>query len=351
MRITVLCISLVISGFLFAGNIQADPEPAPNVPELRQKEADLLAGQSVAVAYSGFRQGQHPDRGDGAVNPSDEEILEDLIILSETGGFRLIRLYDSGENSEAVLRIIRDHHIDIRVMLGIWLDAELSNHEGCPWLTGAISSEILEQNKMKNARQVAQGIRLARTYPGIVAAVNVGNEALVSWTDHLVSVDSVVSYVRQVKQAIGQPVTVAENYVWWAENGKSLSGILDFISVHTYPVWEGKDIDGGLTYTLENLKMVRDALPEARMVVSEAGWATVASEFGNRASEENQAKYVREITQWAAGHHVTVFLFEAFDEDWKGDPGNPLGAEKHWGLFKLNRQPKKVMAGWMPAGE
>ena len=36
----------------------------------------LVAGEVMAVAYSGFREGQHPDRGDGAVNPSAAEILE-----------------------------------------------------------------------------------------------------------------------------------------------------------------------------------------------------------------------------------------------------------------------------------
>ena len=37
----------------------------------RQSPDDLLVGESLAVAYSGFREGQHPDRGSGAVNPSD----------------------------------------------------------------------------------------------------------------------------------------------------------------------------------------------------------------------------------------------------------------------------------------
>ena len=49
---------------------------------IRQQKKDLLIGISKAVCYSGFRSGQHPDRGDGAINPSYEEILEDLNILS-----------------------------------------------------------------------------------------------------------------------------------------------------------------------------------------------------------------------------------------------------------------------------
>ena len=82
-----------------------------------------------AVCYSGFRNGQHPDRGEGAKNPSYEEILEDLTILSHNSNFQLIRLYDSGENSQMVLKVINENNIDIKVMLGIWLKAEFSNHE------------------------------------------------------------------------------------------------------------------------------------------------------------------------------------------------------------------------------
>ena len=40
---------------------------------------------------------------------------------------------------------------------------------------------------------------------------------------------------------------------------------------------------------------------------------------------------------------MTVFFFEAFDEPWKGNPNNPQGAEKHWGLFFVDRAPKQAM--------
>jgi exo-beta-1,3-glucanase (GH17 family) len=40
---------------------------------------------------------------------------------------------------------------------------------------------------------------------------------------------------------------------------------------------------------------------------------------------------------------TTVFFFEAFDEPWKGDPNNPMGAEKHWGVFNVDRTPKEVV--------
>lgn len=315
----------------------------PSELSLKQSEEDLLAGIHAAVCYSGFRSGQHPDRGDGGKNPNNEEILEDLEIISGEMQFKLIRLYDSGENSQAVLRLIKEHNLDIKVMLGIWLNAELSAHETCEWLTEPIPQEELVENKKINQKEIQRGIDLANQYPEIVVAVNVGNESLVEWNDHKVDVDTIISYTKKVQQAIKQPVTVADNYVWWARKGKKLAKVVDFVSIHIYPVWEGKDIDKGLSSSIENVQMVRDSLPNATIVISEAGWATTASEFGERASQEKQLRYYSELMDWTKKMNMTTFFFEAFDEDWKGDPNNLLGAEKHWGLYTIDRKPKKVM--------
>ncbi len=310
---------------------------------IKQNKEDLLAGVSKAVCYSGFRTGQHPDRGAGANNPSDEEILEDLNIISGQMQFKLIRLYDSGDNSATVLRLIQKNNMDIKVMLGIWLEAELSAHETCAWLTEPIPQEVLGKNKVNNQEEIKRGIALANRFPEIVTAVNVGNEALVEWNDHKVDVDSVIVYALKVKNAIQQPVTVADNYEWWAAHGQKLANVLDFISVHTYPVWENKAIDEGLSYSIANIQKVKDALPNATIVISEAGWATRASEFSDQASEENQRQYYNEIMNWSEEMNITTFFFEAFDEDWKGDPENPMGAEKHWGLYTIDRKPKMVL--------
>jgi exo-beta-1,3-glucanase (GH17 family) len=310
---------------------------------LKQKQADLLEGQVMAVAYSGFRDGQHPDRGTGAKVSSDEEILEDLTILGRDSNFRLIRLYDSKRNSQDVLRVIREHDLAFKVMLGVWLSAEFSNHEGCSWLTEPIPQAELDANKITNQAEVEKAIELAREYKEIIVAVNVGNEALVNWADHTVPVEAVISYVKQVKGAIDQPVTVADNYKWWAESGADLARELDFIGLHVYPVWEEKDIEEGMSYTIANVQEVVDALPEAKIVITEAGWASVASEFGERASEEKQKRYCEDLIAWADEMNITTFLFEAFDESWKGNPDNPLGAEKHWGLFTVDRKAKLIM--------
>ncbi len=307
-----------------------------------QQHDERLAGETKAICYSGYRDGQHPDRGEGANHPTEEQILEDLQIIHQAG-FSLLRLYDSQEKSAKVIQLIDQHQLPINVMLGIWLSAELSNHESCAWLTEPIPEEQLAANKIANEKEIQRGILLANNYPHIINAVNVGNEVLVDWNDHAVQVDTLIRYVRTVKSAIKQPVTVAENYEWWAAHGEELAAELDFIAIHIYPIWEDRDIDEGIHYSIENVEKVRTALPGHTLVISEAGWATTASEFGERASEAKQLKYYQWLMGWAEQNNITTFFFEAFDEPWKGDPNNPYGAEKHWGLWFENRSPKLVM--------
>ena len=352
-RTVIISLLLCLSGYTSAAEHRAGNTPSaqgenaapPQRPAATYAQApqDLLAGEVMALAYSGFRAGQHPDRGDGAVNPSTAQISEDLDIIA-AHGFRLLRLYDAGENSQEVLQIIRARQLPIKVLLGVWLKAEVSNHEGCAWLNEPIAASELAANTAANLAEIQRGIALANDYGDIVVAVSVGNEALVDWNDHMVSVDSVITYVRRVKKAVEQPVTVADNYAWWIQHGAALAAEVDFLGVHTYPVWENKTIDEGLAYTIDNVERVHAALPGHPIVILEAGWATTASEFGARASEANQLRHFNELRQWAQQTNTTVFFFEAFDEPWKGDPGNALGAEKHWGLFRVDRSPKRVMS-------
>jgi len=299
---------------------------AQNVSEARRsaKAVDLLSDewQGHAIAYSGYRDGQSPDSG---VRPSQDQVAEDLRILARN--WRLIRVYAADRHGEDVLEVIRREKIDLHVMLGIWLARE----------PGAEQS---------NAQQIADGIRLANEYKDSVVAVNVGNEVLIEWTAHPVPEDRVIRYVREVKAAVTQPVTVADNYVWWRDHGAALAREVDFITMHTYPLWERKDIDQGLSYTIANYEGVRAAHPDQTIVIGEAGWATYTE--GNLhvlrgGDERKQQRYHEELTNWARENKVTVFIFEAFDESWKG-----TGTEGHWGLFTVDRKAKPVMQKLYP---
>jgi exo-beta-1,3-glucanase (GH17 family) len=294
------------------------------------------AGESIC--YSGYREGQSPhDRR----YPSDAQVREDLIILSEH--WRYLRLYDSGPHAEIVLRVIREEGLDLRVMLGADLAAELSN-PACPW--GADYDEAtLRANAQANREQIERQIALANDHPETVFAVAIGNEATVEWSDHLVPVEGLAEYVRHVRAATSQPVTVCDNYVPWSNSLVPVAEHLDFISVHTYPVWEFKSIQAAMDYTLENYQGVVDRYPDKPVVITEAGWTTSSNGRGIdpwNASQELQAVYCSQLLDWARQTGVLTFIFEAFDEPWKGSP-DPLEPEKHWGLFTVDRAPKLVM--------
>ena len=82
------------------------------------------------------------------------------------------------------------------------------------------------------------------------------------------------------------------------------------------------------------------------MVITEAGWATNSNGRGihqEHVSEENQEIYYNDLMKWTTEEEILTFVFEAFDEPWKGSP-EPLEPEKHWGLFKVDRTPKLVMS-------
>lgn len=331
-----LCLVALVAGTAMAGDFRP------------QKPADLIDQQTLAISYSGFRRGQYPDRGQGAKNPSREEILEDLRLLSQSAGIHLIRLYDCRENSRTVLELIRQEKLSLKVMLGAWLNAEISPHETCDWIKVPTPKEVLAKNRKGNEEEVQRAIALAREFPDVVAAVNIGNETLVDWNDHRLSVERLAGFLRQAREALDQPVTTAENYAAWVRYAKELAGVIDFAGVHTYPIWEKKTLSQSMAFTLENLTAVQQALPGIPIAIAEAGWATTASEFPEEANEKNQVRYFRDLLAWAKKNYVTVFWFEAFDEDWKGDPNNPKGAEKHWGLYDLDRKPKLAAREVLP---
>jgi len=290
-----------------------------------------------AICYSGYREGQDPRRG---IYPSYQEIKEDLLILAKHWPY--IRLYDCSQHAVTTLQVIRDEKLPLQVLLGMDLAAELSN-PNCPW--GAnYSKEQLTANKKANLAQLERLLVLANDYQDIVFAVSIGNEASVEWTDHLVSVESLVAYARHVQQNVPQPVTFCENYVPWTYKLDALAAELDFISVHTYPVWEYRTIDDALDYTKQNYTAVTTRFPNKPVIITEAGWTTVSNGRGIdpwNASEALQARYYRELMAWTAEEKILTFVFEAFDEPWKGSD-NPDEPEKHWGLFYVDRTPKLV---------
>ncbi|KGE86403.1 glycosyl hydrolase [Phaeodactylibacter xiamenensis] len=293
-----------------------------------------------AICYSGFREGQHP----GGEYPTYEQVREDLLILQ--GHWKYLRLYDCDPHGETVLQVIQQEKLDFKVMQGAYIEAEMNNY-GCPWGGGVYAEEQLEANKAKNDAQINKLIEWANAYPDIICCTSAGNEACVDWTDHYVPVGRVIAFVRRLKAATQQPVTFCENYVPWMHKLRPLVQEVDFISIHTYPVWEYKHIHESLEYTKENYYGVADLYPDTPVVITEAGWTTRSNGQGidpGHVNEGLQKTYYDDLMDWTDTEEILTFVFEAFDEPWKGSP-DPNEPEKHWGLFRVDRSPKSVVAG------
>lgn len=275
-----------------------------------------------ALSYSGYRAGQSPEK---RVYPTPDQVLEDLRIVARN--WRLIRVYAVDRHGQDVLEVIRREKLPLQVLLGVWIDGR-PDHAG------------------RNAQQVAAGVRLANDYQDVVAAVNVGDEALASWSAHKTTEDVLLEHVRTVKQAVRCPVTVADDWAYWREPTARLAGAVDFIAMHSYPIWNKHDVDTAMPFTISNFEAVRKAHPGKTIAITQAGWPshTEGEPFVPGAGDEQkQKRYYEELTAWAKANGVTVFVFEAFDEPWKG-----RGTEGHWGLFTEGRRAKPVVQGLFP---
>lgn len=299
---------------------------------------DLNIKQGNAICYSGFRENQSPDTG---MYPSYEEIKEDLTIISKY--WKYIRLYDCDKQAELVFDVIQKEKLDIKIFLGAYIGAEMNNF-GCPW-GGVYNEKELIENTERNYNQILKLIEFANRYSEMIFALSVGNEATVQWTDHFVPVGKILEYVRMVKKGANQPVTYCENYVPWLDKLMDVASEVDFISIHTYPVWEYKKIHEALEYTKQNYYSIVEKYPTKKVVITEAGWATRSNGRGiepDNVSEELQKIYYQDLMNWTNQEEILTFVFEAFDEPWKGSD-EPSEPEKHWGLFTVDRKPKKVM--------
>ncbi|MEM1319258.1 MAG: glycosyl hydrolase family 17 protein [Bacteroidota bacterium] len=298
----------------------------------------LLFEHAPAICYSGYREGQQP----GGPYPSYEQIKEDLLMLH--GHWKYLRLYDCDPHSERVLQVIHQEQLDFKMMLGAYIVAE-ANNPSCPWGGGVYPEEVLQTNRIQNERQVQRLIEQALQYPDIISSLSVGNEACVEWTDHLVPVERVIHFAQMVQAQAPQPVTFCENYVPWLGALQPLGKVLDFLSIHTYPVWEYKSIDEALAYTKDNYYTVAQTYPNKPIVITEAGWTTNSNGHGipsEHANEHFQKIYYDQLMEWTNAEGILTFIFEAFDEPWKGSP-DPLEPEKHWGLYKVDRRAKAAV--------
>ena len=334
-RATTLLASLIAGALLCASAATCAPNP--------QRAFDAsLHGHWIgnAIAYGPHRDGQSP----GGASPTRAQVREDLLLMAPH--WNLFRLYGARGPADTVLAIIRAEHLPMRVLLGAWI-AVTERRDS----TGAVVATFPEA-RAANLAELQAAARLAHEYPDIVTAVCVGNETQVSWSDHRVPADSLIADIRWLRARVRVPVTTADDFNFWNKpESRAVAAEVDFIVMHAHPMWNGKQLSGALDWTANTVASIRAAHPGQTIVLGETGWATSVGTDGDqgrlikgRPGEDEQATFYAAITAWARRTRTTTFVFEAFDENWKGGP-QPEEVEKHWGLFRADRSPKRAFAG------
>lgn len=289
-----------------------------------------------AINYSGYREGQSPITKDF---PSKDEILEDLLILQ--GEYYYLRIYDCSTHAYRVLEVIEENKLEFEVLLGLSLFAE-ENHEEHPFFHKH-SEESMKNNRIQNAERVEEIIFLGIKYREIVSAISIGNEILSFWSNRRLPVSRMIEITKTIQERTQIPVTYCEEYHIWVEELEELGKVIDFISLHTYPAWQGFSIDEAVDVAVENFNFVQNKFPDKYCIITETGWPTkshgsrIKIEYANAA---NQRIYNSQITKWGEENNTLIYLFEAFDESWKGG-NHPDEPEKNWGIYDVNRKLKK----------
>ncbi|TAG00207.1 MAG: hypothetical protein EAZ43_14155 [Betaproteobacteria bacterium] len=318
---------------------------------LRPLPADF--GQRKAVSYSPYRTAKNlATRDDETITAAMIKQDLDLLVM---GRFTLIRLFDSSDKvARLTLTVIREHRMDVKVMLGIY---------------------VQHDNAAYNEAEIARGIALAREFKELIPAVSVGNETMISWSFNRFETAAMKRYIDTVRGAVEQPVTTDDNWAFFAWNERkeqdpaAILASIDFVAMHTYPVldsvyspdlWDWRQ--ASVPASRRAAAMVSAAVARAKfeyaavrahmdslglkampIVIGETGWQADPAMVPFRSHPVNQKMYVDAMNAWSASGAGprAIFHFEAFDEPWKE-------ADDKWGLFNVKRQARIVVQDLYP---
>ena len=283
----------------------------------RDVGADVPAGKLNSLSFAPYREGFSPIL---QKFPLPEHIDQDLGLLADKT--HSIRTYSILGGMQPTPDFARKHGVDI--IMGGWLG---NGHQ---------------QNKI----EVEALIQAANANQDKVKRVIVGNEVLLRKD---MDVDSLIGYIRQVKQAIKPPVTYADvwsSYIKYPQ----LFNEVDFITIHILPYWEDEPV--AIEHAAEHVeKIIRQIEDKARgmgvnkpILIGESGWPAAGRQRGLAVpSVINEARYIRDLIQVANRHGLDYNIVEAFNQPWKSNHEGVVGA--NWGLLTIDRQPVFPLTG------
>lgn len=274
---------------------------------------DPWQGPLPSVSFAPFRDGQSPLTRS---YPSPEQIREDMQSLVGTAA--AVRTYTSQEGLEVVPGFARE--AGLKVIQGAWLGNPAYNPD-----------------PRANDREIAALIKSANANKDVVTRVIVGNEVLLRRD---LPVAELTRYIRQVKQAISQPVTYADVWEFWIQNPQ-LAQEVDFITIHVLPYWENDPIgtDRVMTHVDWVYEHVKQVFPDKPIFIGEIGWPSAGRSRGDAVpSRVDQARFLNDVFHWGARRQVDFNVIEAFDQPWKSALEGTVGGA--WGFLDTQRHVK-----------
>jgi len=198
------------------------------------------------------------------------------------------------------------------------------------------------RDSLHNQREIRDGLKLAADYRDVIDAVIVGNEVLLR---REMSAGRLAELIAQVDEGTDLPVTYADVWDFWKEN-PGLAPLVDLVMIHLLPYWEDQPtgIDRALQHTAEVYAEAHGTFPDKPIFIGETGWPSQGRQREDaRPSLVNQARFVREFTNWATDAGIKYNLIEAFDQPWKRNQEGTVGG--FWGIYDASGRPKFSLAG------
>ena len=226
---------------------------------------DVPDGKISSFSFAPFREGQSPLT---KVFPTTEQIDADLRLLADET--HTIRTYASLDGMESVPAIARKYGLNL--IQGAWIGGE----------------------EKGNQAEINQLIKAANEYPDVIKRVIVGNEVLLRGE---LKPEQLLQYIRQVKQAVKQPVSYADVWSFYMRYPE-IAQEVDFFTVHILPYWEDEPlkIEDTAAHIEKNYRKILEAYPGKPILIGETGWPSAGRQRGWAVpSVVNEARFTRSL--------------------------------------------------------
>ncbi len=228
--------------------------------------------------------------------PSDDSIRADMRVL-RADGFNGIITYASDGTLYRIPKIAKEEGFK-SVIMGVW--------------------DVKNNVELQNAKNQAY----------YVSAYSIGNEGLYGRYT-LNDLNNAYDFLS----VTGKPITTTEERNDYLIDANVLN-FGDFLLPNIHPYWDGVvDAKDGANHVKDEYMKIK-ALTNKSILIKETGYPTAGDV---RVNENLQKSFYAKL---ATKKKVKFSYFEAFDQPWKDN----LAVEPHWGLFKSDRTPKKVVS-------